>query len=65
MTETAAAELDLDEETRLSVLRAMGALDRTGDARFDRIARLTAALFGAPRASIMLVDEARRLDEAG
>jgi PAS domain S-box-containing protein len=59
MTETAAAELDLDEETRLSVLRAMGALDRTGDARFDRIARLTAALFGAPRASIMLVDEDR------
>jgi len=59
MSESVAIEPDLDEDTRLSVLRAMGALDRTGDARFDRIARLTATLFNAPRASIVLVDEDR------
>lgn len=47
------------EEDRLSVLRGLGALDSESDPRFDRVARLAAALFRAPRASVLLVDSDR------
>lgn len=49
----------MTEEDRLAVLRGLGALDSESDPRFDRVARLAAALFRAPRASILLVDSDR------
>ncbi|MBX3480527.1 MAG: PAS domain-containing protein [Caulobacter sp.] len=49
----------MTEEDRLSVLRGLGALDSESDPRFDRIVRLAAALFRAPRASVLLVDSDR------
>jgi PAS domain S-box-containing protein len=49
----------LDEAARLRSLRALGAVDGPADPRFDRIARTAAALFGAPRAAVILVEENR------
>lgn len=49
----------LDEAARLSSLRALGAVDGPSDPRFDRIARTAAALFAAPRAAVVLVEEDR------
>lgn len=49
----------LDEAARLRSLRALGAVDGPQDPRFDRIARTAAALFGAPRAAMVLVEEDR------
>lgn len=48
-----------DEAARLRSLRALGAVDSPPDPRFDRIARTAAALFGAPRAAVVLVEEDR------
>ncbi|RYF93716.1 MAG: PAS domain S-box protein [Caulobacteraceae bacterium] len=47
------------EDDRLAVLRGLGALDSESDATFDRVVRLAAALFGAPRAAVVLVDRDR------
>ena len=49
----------MTEEDRLAVLRGLGALDSDSDPHFDRVARLAAALFAAPRAAIVLVDRDR------
>jgi PAS domain S-box-containing protein len=49
----------LDEAARLRSLRALGAVDGPADPRFDRIARTAAALFDAPRAAVVLVEEDR------
>ncbi|WP_271066822.1 HWE histidine kinase domain-containing protein [Caulobacter sp. NIBR1757] len=49
----------MTEEDRLAVLRGLGALDSDSDPHFDRVVRLAAALFGAPRAAIVLVDRDR------
>jgi GAF domain-containing protein len=49
----------IDEAARLRSLRALGAVDGAPDPRFDRIARTAAALFGAPRAAVVLVEEDR------
>lgn len=49
----------MTEEDRLAVLRGLGALDSASDPHFDRVARLAAALFSAPRAAIVLVDRDR------
>ena len=59
MSEIVAPVTELTEEDRLAVLRGLGAMDTDSDPRLDRIARLAAALFLAPRASIVLVDRDR------
>lgn len=47
------------EAERLKALRALHALDSGSDGRFDRIARMAALIFRAPRAALVLVDEDR------
>jgi len=59
MSENVAPMQDLTEEDRLAVLRGLGAMDSGSDPRFDRIVRLAAALFAAPRAAVVLVDSDR------
>lgn len=49
----------MTEEDRVAVLRGLGALDSDSDPGFDRLARLAAALFRAPRAAVVLVDRDR------
>jgi PAS domain S-box-containing protein len=47
------------EATRIDTLRAMGVLDSEPDPRFERIVRLAALLYQAPRAAVVLIDEHR------
>jgi PAS domain S-box-containing protein len=49
----------LDEPTRIAALRDLHVLDTDTDPRFDRIVRLAAQIFAAPRAAVILIDEAR------
>jgi PAS domain S-box-containing protein len=48
-----------DEAQRLAALHSLEALDTPPDARFDRLVKLAAALFGAPIAAVSLVDARR------
>ncbi|HYE45860.1 MAG TPA: HWE histidine kinase domain-containing protein [Caulobacter sp.] len=59
MSKNVAPSAEMTEEDRLAVLHGLGALDSDSDPHFDRIARLAAALFDAPRAAIVLVDRDR------
>jgi PAS domain S-box-containing protein len=59
MSKIVAPDVEMTEEDRLAVLRGLGALDSDPDPYFDRIVRLAAALFGAPRAALILVDRDR------
>ncbi|MDB5456838.1 MAG: signal transduction histidine kinase [Caulobacter sp.] len=60
MEDTARVRVTETEASRLQALRALNALDgASNDPRFDRITRLAAKLFDAPRAAIVLVDEDR------
>ncbi len=52
--------LRVDEETRLTALRALAQLDTPSDPALDEIVRLAASIFNAPMASISLVDENRQ-----
>jgi DNA-binding response OmpR family regulator len=54
------AEIDEHEAERLTALRALNLLDTAPEERFDRITRLTAALFDVPVALVTLVDENRQ-----
>lgn len=49
----------VDEAARVDALRGMGVLDSDPDPRFERIVRLAALLFDAPRAAVVLIDEHR------
>lgn len=49
-----------DEGFRLEALRGLGLLDTPAEARFDRITRTAARLFGVPTALVSLVDGARQ-----
>ena len=62
MTQSPAAggfEGGIKEAERVQALRELHALDSPADPRFDRIARLAALLFNAPRAAVVLVDRDR------
>ena len=59
MSKIVAPDVEMAEEDRLAVLRGLGALDSDSDPYFDRVVRLAAALFGAPRAAVVLVDRDR------
>ena len=59
MSKNVAPGVEMTEEDRLAVLRGLGALDSDTDPHFDRVVRLAAALFGAPRAAVVLVDRDR------
>lgn len=59
MSKIVAPGAEMTEEDRLAVLRGLGALDSDSDPHFDRVVRLAAALFGASRAAIVLVDRDR------
>lgn len=59
MSKIVAPDVEMAEEDRLAVLRGLGALDSDPDPHFDRVVRLAAALFNAPRAAIVLVDRDR------
>jgi two-component sensor histidine kinase/PAS domain-containing protein/ActR/RegA family two-component response regulator len=48
-----------EEAARIRALHDLHALDGPTDARFDRIARLAALTFEAPRAAVVLVDKDR------
>ena len=48
-----------DEPARIAALRDLRVLDTAPDPRFDRIVRLAAQLFHAPRAAVILIDEHR------
>jgi PAS domain S-box-containing protein len=48
-----------DESARIATLHHMRVLDTAPDPRFDRIVRLAALLFHAPRAAVLLIDEHR------
>ena len=48
-----------DEAARLAALHDLRVLDTEPDPRFERIVRLAARLFAAPRAGIVLIDERR------
>jgi PAS domain S-box-containing protein len=52
-------ETGTDEAARIAALRDMRLLDTAPDPRFDRIVRLAAQLFHAPRAAMILIDEHR------
>ena len=56
----ARADLPTDEAERVGALRALGILDTPPEDRFDRHARLAAALFRVPVALISLVDADRQ-----
>ena len=48
-----------DDANRVRALRSLQVLDTAPEERFDRIARLTRALFGAPMVGVNLVDAER------
>jgi len=54
------AKMPHDEEKRLTALRGLRILDTEPEDRFDRIARLAAALFDVPMAVVSLVDRDRQ-----
>ncbi|HKY75761.1 MAG TPA: GAF domain-containing sensor histidine kinase [Acidimicrobiia bacterium] len=54
------AALPPDEPNRLATLRRLALLDTPPEERFDRIARVAAALFDAPIALVTLVDANRQ-----
>jgi CheY-like chemotaxis protein len=54
------AKIPHDEEKRLTALRELRILDTEPEERFDRVARLAAALFNVPMAVISLVDADRQ-----
>ena len=49
-----------NEQRRIAALRELKILDTDAEERFDRITRLSAALFDVPMATISLVDEHRQ-----
>ncbi|MCC6196862.1 MAG: GAF domain-containing protein [Burkholderiales bacterium] len=49
-----------DEESRLAALHGLGVLDTAPEERFDRLARLAAAIFEVPTAMVSLVDRDRQ-----
>lgn len=53
-----------DERDRLGALRALGILDTPPEESFDRLARLAAALTGAPIALVSFVDADRQWSKA-
>ena len=55
-----AAPLPADEAQRLQVLLDLNLLDTPPEARFDRITRLAARLFGVPTALVSLIDADRQ-----
>lgn len=59
MTATNSVRNDGQEALRVRALRDLHVLDGPGDPRFDRIVRLAARTFDAPRAAIVLVDQDR------
>jgi two-component sensor histidine kinase/CheY-like chemotaxis protein/PAS domain-containing protein len=59
MTPTASSGGEGHEALRVRALRDLHALDSPADPRFDRIVRLAALTFDAPRAAIVLVDQDR------
>ena len=50
----------IDEEKRLSVLRAFSVLDTPPELEFDRLVKLAAQLCRTPIAALSLVDEKRQ-----
>ncbi len=48
-----------EEPARIAALRDLHVLDTNTDPRFDRIVRLAAQIFRAPRAAVILIDEDR------
>ena len=50
----------VEDPDRLAVLAELQVLDSPPDADFDRLARMAAALFGAPYAQVTLVDASRQ-----
>jgi PAS domain S-box-containing protein len=52
-------EASADEAARIAALHDMRVLDTAPDPRFDRIVRLAAQVFEAPRAAVILIDEHR------
>jgi phosphoribosyl 1,2-cyclic phosphodiesterase len=54
------APIPPDEEQRLGALHALGLLDTPAEERFDRLTRVTAALFDVPIALVSLVDANRQ-----
>lgn len=59
MTPADRSEVEGQEALRVRALRDLHVLDGPGDSRFDRITRLAALTFAAPRAAIVLVDQDR------
>lgn len=55
-----AAPIPLDEDQRLTELRAMNILDTPAEERFDRVVRLATRVFDVPMAYIALVDSDRQ-----
>jgi phosphoribosyl 1,2-cyclic phosphodiesterase/DNA-binding response OmpR family regulator len=54
------APLPPDEDERLRALQESGLLDTAAEERFDRLTRITAALFDVPVALVSLVDRERQ-----
>jgi phosphoribosyl 1,2-cyclic phosphodiesterase len=54
------APIPPDEEQRLAALHALGLLDTPAEERFDRLTRVTAALFNVPIALVSLIDANRQ-----
>ena len=54
------ARIAEDEPERLAALHALGLLDTSTDARFDRVARIAAELFGTPIVLVSLIDAERQ-----
>lgn len=54
------APLPADEEQRVAALHALGLLDTPAEERFDRLTRVTAALFDVPIALVSLIDANRQ-----
>jgi phosphoribosyl 1,2-cyclic phosphodiesterase len=54
------APMPADEEQRLAALHALGLLDTPAEERFDRLTRVTAALFDVPIALVSLIDANRQ-----
>ncbi|HUQ13911.1 MAG TPA: MBL fold metallo-hydrolase [Novosphingobium sp.] len=54
------APMPPDEEQRLAALHALGLLDTPAEERFDRLTRVTAALFEVPIALVSLIDANRQ-----
>lgn len=55
-----APAIPVDEQERLTQLRALAILDTPPEERFDRVTRMARRLFGVPIALVSLVDENRQ-----